>query len=187
MLLLTSIRMLSGAAWAAPSGEEVAARDVLPAAAPCCPAVGPDTRTVPNIRPAAITNIGDRLSAAVKGLPPCSRCRSVAGGVGVLSELAVTHFNDPRVGGMPSLAMFDRPGAGASAVQADGSGACAQDCLEVSPVSRSGIAPHAISRTDPVTISQPSARIRHTRRMAITYRSRAAPECRVNRRPTGFV
>ena len=66
-----SIRRLLGAAWPAPPDEEVVARDVFPAAVPCCPAVAEDARTIPNIRNAAIVHIDDRLFAAVN-LPPCS-------------------------------------------------------------------------------------------------------------------
>lgn len=184
-MLLPSIRRLLGAAWPAPPDEEVVTTDVCPAAVPCC-SVGQDAKTAPNIRTAAIANIGDRLFVAVN---PASlfRCRSVAGGMGVFSELAVTHLKSAQGWRYASLAMLNRPRAEASAVQACGSGAGTQDCLEVSPVPWSGIASHAISRADPVTISRPSPRIRRTRRMAITYRSRAAPECRVNRRPAGFV
>jgi hypothetical protein len=177
---------LLGAAWPALPDEEVVTRDVFPAAGRCCPAARHDAKTVPNMRTAAIANIGDRLFVPVN---PASlfRRRSVAGGMGVSSELVVTYPKANPGLAVAVLPMLDFPSTEASAVQACGSDACAQDCLEASPVSPRGIAPHAISRTDPVTISRPSAHIRHTRRMAFASRSCAVPECRVNRRSAGFV
>ena len=98
MLLIASIRMLSGAACPALSDEDVAARDVLAAAVPCCPAAGPDTRTVPSIRPAAIVNIGERVFVPVKGLPPFFVAAPLRA-VRVLDRFANDHLSVRSVGG----------------------------------------------------------------------------------------